>query len=217
MADNNALNNASSILNVDNLRLDGNTLSSTDTNGDIVIAPNGTGTVSITAAPIVPTDDRADSLGSATNSWDDVFCDGLTFNDGTNLLATYQTGTWTPAITFNNLSVGITYTNQLGKYTRIGDIVFITFEVTLSNKGSSTGGARVTGFPFSGSSTAPVVNLITGNVQNITIASGDVVIFDIGSVTTLNVRAYNGTTAITYQESDFTNTSRIRATGFYVA
>jgi len=31
------------IFNVDNLRLDGNTISSTDTNGNIVIAPNGTG------------------------------------------------------------------------------------------------------------------------------------------------------------------------------
>ena len=34
-------------LNVDNLRLDGNTISSTDTNGDILLAPNGTGFVGI--------------------------------------------------------------------------------------------------------------------------------------------------------------------------
>lgn len=32
-------------LNVDNLRLDGNTISSTDTNGDITLDPNGTGNV----------------------------------------------------------------------------------------------------------------------------------------------------------------------------
>ena len=34
-------------LNVDNLRLDGNTISSTDTNGDITLDPNGTGKVGI--------------------------------------------------------------------------------------------------------------------------------------------------------------------------
>lgn len=34
-------------LNVDNLRLDGNTLSSTDTNGNIALAPNGTGVVTV--------------------------------------------------------------------------------------------------------------------------------------------------------------------------
>jgi len=35
------------VLNADNLRLDGNTFSSTNSNGDITIAPNGTGNVSI--------------------------------------------------------------------------------------------------------------------------------------------------------------------------
>jgi hypothetical protein len=35
------------LLNVDNLRLDGNTLSTTDTNGNFIIAPNGTGQVHI--------------------------------------------------------------------------------------------------------------------------------------------------------------------------
>ena len=37
-------------VNSDNLRLDGNTLSSTDTNGNIVIAPNGTGQVQLSGA-----------------------------------------------------------------------------------------------------------------------------------------------------------------------
>lgn len=37
-------------LNVDNLRLDGNTLSSTDTNGNVVLDPDGTGIISALAA-----------------------------------------------------------------------------------------------------------------------------------------------------------------------
>jgi hypothetical protein len=40
---------AATLINVDNLRLDGNTLSSTDTNGNVVIAPNGTGDVQLDA------------------------------------------------------------------------------------------------------------------------------------------------------------------------
>jgi len=43
-------------LNVDNLRLDGNTLSTTDTNGDLILAPNGTGDVVL---------DRVKASGSA--------------------------------------------------------------------------------------------------------------------------------------------------------
>ena len=39
-------------LDVDNIRIDGNTISSTDTNGDITLSPNGTGAVGIgTASP----------------------------------------------------------------------------------------------------------------------------------------------------------------------
>ena len=37
------------LLNVDNLRLDANTISSTDANGDIVLAPNGTGEIDLNA------------------------------------------------------------------------------------------------------------------------------------------------------------------------
>ena len=37
-------------LNVDNIRIDGNTISSTDTNGDITLDPNGTGKVAVPAA-----------------------------------------------------------------------------------------------------------------------------------------------------------------------
>jgi hypothetical protein len=44
----------STLLNVDNLRLDGNTLSSTNTNGNITLSPNGTG--------------RVEVLGTASNS-----------------------------------------------------------------------------------------------------------------------------------------------------
>lgn len=43
---------AATIVNVDNLALDGNTLSSTDTNGDINITPDGTGEVNITKVDI---------------------------------------------------------------------------------------------------------------------------------------------------------------------
>lgn len=45
-------NNKIDILNVDNITINGNTISSTDTNGNIVLDPNGTGTVDISSARI---------------------------------------------------------------------------------------------------------------------------------------------------------------------
>ena len=40
-------------LNIDNIDLDGNTISTTDTNGDLVVAPNGTGDVDFDACSIM--------------------------------------------------------------------------------------------------------------------------------------------------------------------
>jgi len=45
---------------VDNLKLDGNTLSSTDTNGNVIVSPNGTGNVEIA---------KDLQLNGTTNNW----------------------------------------------------------------------------------------------------------------------------------------------------
>ena len=47
-----ALKVSTGAVSVDNIKLDGNTVSSTNTNGDIVLSPNGTGTVSFSKAAI---------------------------------------------------------------------------------------------------------------------------------------------------------------------
>jgi hypothetical protein len=70
-------------------------------------------------------------------------------NAHTNLVLTaYEEGTWTPSITFGTLAVGITYTTQLGYYTKIGNLVTLSGRIVLTSKGSSTGAASVVGFPF---------------------------------------------------------------------
>jgi len=45
---------------VDNLKLDGNTISSTDTNGNVIVSPNGTGNVEIA---------KDLQLNGTTNNW----------------------------------------------------------------------------------------------------------------------------------------------------
>jgi hypothetical protein len=71
-----------------------------------------------------------------------------------NTLDDYEEGTWVPTITFGSLSTGITYTTQVGTYTKIGRLVRCKFHIKLSNKGSITGqSAFIAGFPFSTSFT----------------------------------------------------------------
>jgi len=82
---------------------------------------------------------------------------GIQFNNDTaaaNALDDYEEGTWTPAITFGNASVGIAYTARYGRYTKIGNQVNATCYIELSSKGSSTGDARIEGLPFSSNATS---------------------------------------------------------------
>ena len=65
-----------------------------------------------------------------------------------NTLDDYETGTWTPTLNLGGSSVGITYSKNVGRYTKIGRMVYASFDILLSNKGSSVGGASIDGLPF---------------------------------------------------------------------
>jgi hypothetical protein len=76
---------------------------------------------------------------------------GVTFNGDTaaaNALDDYEEGTWTPSLIFSGGGVGITYNTQAGKYVKVGSKVSVNCYLVLSNKGSSTGNARIEGLPF---------------------------------------------------------------------
>jgi hypothetical protein len=80
---------------------------------------------------------------------------GLTFNGDTaaaNALDDYEEGTWTPAFAFGGGTTGIAYLNTAGNYTKIGRRVSLTGYIQISSKGSSTGSAFLTGFPFTSGS-----------------------------------------------------------------
>lgn len=68
-----------------------------------------------------------------------------------NTLDDYEEGNWTPTVSFGGAQVGITYASQSGMYTKIGRMVFLSFKVELSNKGSSTGAAQINGTPVTSS------------------------------------------------------------------
>jgi hypothetical protein len=92
-----------------------------------------------------------------------------------NTLDDYEEGTWTPALTFGGGSTGISYTVQIGKYTKVGNVVTYEWIITLFSKGSSTGAANITGAPFTNplsggcSSIAPVEwSSMTSTLVNMT-------------------------------------------------
>src|SRR3990167_9021620 len=54
---------------------------------------------------------------------------------------------FTPALTFGGAAVGMTFANQVGRGTRLGNRLFFNLFIQLTAKGSSTGNALVTGLP----------------------------------------------------------------------
>ena len=80
------------------------------------------------------------------------------------VLDDYEEGTWTPTITFGGASVGMTYGEQTGIYTKIGNLVTATSRTRLTNKGTSTGSAFIAGMPFA----SAAINLYTAPTLTIT-------------------------------------------------
>jgi len=62
-------------------------------------------------------------------------------------LDAYEEGTWTPAPEFGGGTTGITGT-FVGRYTKIGRVVELTYNLTFTDKGSSTGSFKISGLPF---------------------------------------------------------------------
>ena len=65
------------------------------------------------------------------------------------LLNDYEEGTWTIGLTFGGGNTALTTALSTGRYTKIGRQVTVCGRLELSNKGTSTGAAVITGLPFS--------------------------------------------------------------------
>jgi hypothetical protein len=146
---------------------------------------------------------------------------GIQFGGDTaaaNALDDYEEGTWTPDLQFGSAKVGITYATQLGSYTKIGRLVYFTFRITLTNKGSSSGPVQVFGLPFtakSGGQGGDYAGAYLAYSQN---TSGWNVTFQVtidSDHTYLIYRFTNGSNSVTFNESNFTNSTDCILTGSY--
>lgn len=173
---------------------------------------NASGGGVITAPAIVAGSDPDGAFGgSGVYS----FPSGIVVAAGQDTLSHYDEGNWPspPVLSFGGASVGITYGARTGTYTRIGRFVFVYFSITLTNKGSSVGGAAVTNLPFTVSNStdllarwASTTTAFVNVMGRLTAASTTINLFGLTAA---------ATTQTQLTDTDFSNTTIIRFSGMY--
>jgi len=123
--------------------------------GDLIV---GNGAVGIrfndsitTLVPRTTSDGAADNtinIGASTARFKDLYLSGGVYLGGTgsaNKLDDYEEGTWTPS---DGSGAGLTFSNTVGTYTKIGRLVFIVCELQYPST-SDTTDMLISGMPFS--------------------------------------------------------------------
>ena len=119
-------------VDVDNIKINGNVISSTDTNGNIVLNPNGSGVINANTSKITNVVDPTQAQDAATKAYVDAVKVGLDFKDSVRVATT---GNITIA---SDLNVGDSID---GITLADGDRVLVKDKSTASQKGIYTAGA----------------------------------------------------------------------------
>jgi len=122
----------------------------------------------------------------------------------------YETGVWTPELRFGGQNTEIAYAFRAGQYTRIANVVYWTFGIVLSSKGSASGTATITGLPFGKTPGLGFDHSIARTV-NIAVPSGQWPVSYIEG-STINLITNTGSS---FSSTEFSNDSAIHASGFY--
>ena len=119
-------------VDVDNIKINGNVISSTDTNGNIVLNPNGSGVINANTSKITNVVDPTQAQDAATKAYVDAVKTGLDFKDSVRVATT---GNITIA---SDLNVGDSID---GVTLADGDRVLVKDQSTASQNGIYTAGA----------------------------------------------------------------------------
>ena len=153
--------------------------------------------------PVIP----ATEWGSATHTHLSAATGGVIVGTVSN---------WTPGIAFGGGTTGITYGVQVGRYFKVGRILVAQGRVTLTNKGSSTGTATITGLPETSLNVANAFSMTNMRLDNVSFSvqyAGQVGV-NATVIDLIEATAAGVVTSLT--DVDFTNTSEVVVTAVYI-
>jgi hypothetical protein len=105
---------------------------------------------------------------------------GITFpatqsaSSDANTLDDYEEGTWTPSAAGSTTAGTASYTIREGKYTKIGNVVYFACLIIYSG-GTGTGNQRITGLPFTSSSSISNTSFSAYTRYNNNFSGGNVI------------------------------------------
>jgi hypothetical protein len=161
------------------------------------------------------------SVGNATPTTSGA---GITFpatqsaSSDANTLDDYEEGNWTVGIAFGGASAGVTYSNTTNQstYVKIGRQVTCIGYLELTNKGSSTGAAAITGLPFTVATGEPNFGGISfGYITDMTFADVPFGRTAAGGTTIALAETTNAGVDSGITNADFANTTVLRFTLTY--
>jgi hypothetical protein len=138
----------------------------------------------------------------------------ITLGGGT-ALGNYVEGTFTPGVAFGGGTTGITYGTQTGTYTRIGNTVFFSAVIVLTNKGSSTGNATFTGLPIAAVNANQ--RAVIAQTQNFTYSATYTNLTWVSAASTnfTFLQFSNAANTVAATDANFANNTGLRFEGFY--
>jgi|DEB0MinimDraft_10_1074344.scaffolds.fasta_scaffold12188_2 hypothetical protein len=133
------------------------------------------------------------------------------------VLSGYERGDFIPGVAFGGGSTGILYSSSVTQatYVKMGDLVFINGFIVLTNKGSSTGDATITGLPFNVRNNNDAYSMLSIKVVNTSFADVPHASAVIGTATFSLRETSNAGVQTTLTNANFTNTSQIMFSGHY--
>ena len=170
--------------------------------------------------PLDVADAEADGSSTKPARDDHVHSHGISTlanaHDITNLKE-YAEGTFTPTAIFAAGSGTITYTTQLGSYTRIGNAVFIRIDLETLSIASRTGNMSIGGLPFTSGATYSG-GISVSSASGLAITANQVISGDIPpSNTIISVTLWDATTGVSaLQHSEWTDDGRLLFVGHYL-
>jgi len=153
-------------LTVDNLNVNANTISSTDSNGNIILDPNGSGTVDVNSSRITSVTDPTSDQDAATKAYVDSVANGLDVKESCSVATTAALA----ACTYNN-SAGTLTADANGALSvdgvspSVGDRILVKDQASAVQNGiykvTATGGASAA-FVLTRSPDADTASELTG-------------------------------------------------------